>query len=145
LTSTDVLLDLEAPTKSRALHEIARFIATRHSLDETDIHACLAERETVGSTGLGFGIAIPHARVKGLSRPIAAFVRLKSPIDFGAPDDKPVSDVLVLLVPPEVTDEHLQLLAAIAEMFSDREFREGLRARTDPAAVHTLLAGRVEP
>ena len=145
LTPLDVLLDLDAPTKSRALHEAARFIATRHGLNKTDIHSSLAAREKVGSTGLGFGIAIPHARVSGLSRPIAAFVRMKSPIDFGAPDEKPVSDMLVLLVPPEVADEHLQLLAGVAEMFSDRNLRERLRTRADAAAVHALLAGQAEP
>jgi PTS system nitrogen regulatory IIA component len=145
LTPADVLLDLDAPTKSRALYEAARFIATRHGLNEADIHASLSAREKVGSTGLGFGIAIPHARVKGLPHPIAAFVRMKSAIDFGAPDDKPVSDMLVLLVPPAVADEYLQLLAGVAEMFSDREFRERLRTRADAAALHALLAGQAEP
>lgn len=142
LTPADVLLGVDALTKERAFEEIARFIAKRHRLLEAEVRASLIEREKIGSTGLGFGIAIPHARVKGLDRPIAAFVRTKYPIAFGAPDDKPVSDMLVLLVPPEVADEHLHLLAEVAEMFADRTLRERLRTRVDAAAVHALLAGR---
>jgi PTS system nitrogen regulatory IIA component len=143
LIPADVFLGVDASTKDRAFEEIARFIAGRHALPEADVLACLVEREKIGSTGLGFGVAIPHARVKGLSRPIAAFVRTKFPIPFGAPDDKPVSNMLVLLVPPEVADEHLQLLAEVAEMFADRKLRENLRACSHAAAVHALIAGTV--
>jgi PTS system nitrogen regulatory IIA component len=145
LTPADVLLDVDAPTKRRALREIARFVAGRHGLIEADVHASLVEREEIGSTGLGFGIAIPHARVTGLSLPVAGFLRTKAPIEFGAPDDKPVSEMLVLLVPPQAADEHLQLLAEVAEMFSDRKLRESLRTRVDAAAVHALLAGIEAP
>ena len=141
MTPADVLLGLEAATKERAFEHIARFIALRHGLCAASVHASLVEREKIGSTALGFGIAIPHARIKGLSRPIAAFVRTKFPLWFGAPDDKPVSDMLVLLVPQEVTDEHLQLLATAAQMFSDRGFRESLRVGADAAAVHSAFAG----
>lgn len=142
LTPADVLLALDVMTKERAFEEIARFIARRNGLPEETVHSSLVEREKIGSTGLGFGIAIPHARVKGLDRPIAAFVRTKYPIAFGAPDDKPVSDMLVLLVPPEVADEHLHLLAQIAETFSDRMLRENLRTCADAASVHALLRGQ---
>jgi len=141
LTPADVFLGLEAATKERAFEHIARFIALRHGLSAASVQASLVERERIGSTGLGFGIAIPHARIKGLSRPIATFVRTKIPLAFGAPDDKPVSDMLVLLVPQEVTDAHLQLLATAAQMFSDRGFRENLRGSADPAAVHSAFAG----
>jgi len=142
LSLQDVLLDLDALTKERALEEVARFIARRQGLREADVHSSLVEREKVGSTALGFGVAIPHARVTGLSRPVAAFVRTKSPIPFGAPDDKPVSDLLVLLVPSEAADEHLQLLAEVAEMLSDRKLRDSLRTRVEADAVHALLTGR---
>jgi PTS system nitrogen regulatory IIA component len=141
LTPADVLLGVDASTKERAFEEIARFIAGRHGLPEAEVHARLVDREKIGSTGLGFGIAIPHARIKGLGRPIATFVRTKFPIPFGAPDDKPVSDMLVLLVPPELADEHLHLLAEVAEMFADRNLRENLRTRAEAAAVHALIAG----
>jgi PTS system nitrogen regulatory IIA component len=139
LTPADVLVALDVRTKDRALQEIARFIASRHGLSESDVHASLVERERVGSTALGFGIAIPHARLKGLLHPVAAFLRTKDPIPFNAPDDRLVSDLFVLLLPEDVADEHLQLLAAIAEMFSDRRFRDDLRRRVDAMGVHAML------
>ena len=104
LTPDDILLDLDVPTKERAMEELARFIGARHGLLDRDVHAGLVEREKIGSTALGLGIAIPHARVKGLSHAIAAFVRMKWAILFDAPDGKPVSDMLVLLVPRHATD-----------------------------------------
>jgi len=139
LTPSDVVLDVDVSTKERALEEAARFLAGRHGLLWADVRTSLLEREKIGSTALGFGIAIPHARVRGLLRPIAAFLRTKIPIPFGAPDDRPVSEMLVLLVPPQAADEHLELLAAVAETFSEKQFREGLRAQSDPARVHAVL------
>jgi len=142
LTPSDVALDVDASTKERALEEAARFLAERHGLPGTDIHANLLEREKIGSTALGFGIAIPHARVQGLLSPVAAFLRTRDPIPFGAPDDRPVREMLVLLVPPQAADEHLELLAEVAEMFSEKQLRERLRLQSDPARVHALLTTR---
>ena len=144
LRPADVLLGVDASTKERALEHIARFIEQRHGFPAASVHARLSEREKIGSTGLGFGIAIPHARIRGLLRPIAAFVRTKLALPFDAPDDKPVSDMLVLLVPQEVADEHLQLLATAALMFSNRGFRETLRASSDAVSVHAAFAGALE-
>jgi len=142
LTPSDVVLDVDASTKERALEEAARFLAGRHRLLEADVRTSLLEREKIGSTALGFGIAIPHARARGLSRPIAAFLRSRFPIPFGAPDDRLVSEMLVLLVPLQASDEHLQLLAEVAEMFSEKQLRERLRVQSDPARVHALLTTR---
>ena len=140
LTPDDILLDLDVPTKERAMEELARFIGARHGLLDRDVHAGLVERERIGSTALGLGVAIPHARVKGLSHAIAAFVRMKWAILFDAPDGKPVSDILVLLVPWHATEEHLLLLAQAAEMFCDTSFREDLRACVETAEVHAAFA-----
>ena len=139
LTPDDILLDLDVPTKGRAIEEVARFIGARHGLLDRDVHARLVEREEVGSTALGLGVAIPHARVKGLSHAIAAFVRMKWAILFDAPDGKPVSDMLVLLVPRQATDTHLLLLAQAAEMFCDNAFRERLRKCVDGAEIHAAI------
>ena len=139
LTPADIVLDLDVATKKRAFDEIARFVSTRHALLAEDVRASLVEREKIGSTALGHGIAIPHARAPGLSRPVAAFVRLKISIPFDAPDGKPVGDMLVLLVPEDATDAHLQLLAEVAEMFCDRPFRERLRACGHATEVHAVL------
>lgn len=140
LSRSDILLDLDVPTKGRALENISRFIAARHGLVGDEVYASLFEREDVGSTALGQGFAIPHARVPGLSQPIAAFVRTEIPIAFDAPDGKPVSDMLVILVPHQATEAHLSLLAGAAAMFYDVPFRERLRACADAGAVHAAFA-----
>lgn len=139
LTPADIILDLDVPTKERALEFIARFVGVRHGLLDEEVYASLGEREKIGSTALGCGVAIPHARVKGISRPVAAFVRLKMPIPFDARDGKPVSDMLVLLVPQDATEAHLLLLAQVAEMFCAKSFREGLRACTQAAEIHAAF------
>ena len=90
------------------------------------VAASLTAREKLGSTGLGQGVAIPHGRIKGLKSARGAFVRLKHPVPFDAPDGKPVSQVFVLLVPEQATDLHLQLLSELAQMFSEKPFRERL-------------------
>ena len=88
----------------------------------------LSRREQVGSTGLGEGVAIPHTRVEDLSRIHLAYLRLNSPLPFDAPDGRPVSDVLIILVPKQATEEHLLILADVAQLFSDRQFRERLHS-----------------
>ena len=135
----DILLHLDVPTKERALEDISRFVAARHGLVAEKLYASLVEREKVGSTGLGQGLAIPHARVPGLSQVIAAFARTADAIPFDAPDGKPVSDLLVILVSRHATEAHLSLLAAAAEMFCNAAFRERLRACADAAAVHAAF------
>jgi len=100
----------------------------------------LFAREKLGSTGLGQGIAIPHGRIKGLARALGAFVRPRQPIPFDAPDGKPVGQIFVLLVPEHATEEHLQLLSELAEMFSERPFRDQLAAATDTGSLHNLFA-----
>jgi PTS system nitrogen regulatory IIA component len=85
-------------------------------------------------------VAIPHARVAGLARVRALYVRLKSPIQFDAPDDEPVSDVLVLLVPAPATDEHLSLLAEAMQLFSDQRFRTRLHACTEGKEIARLFS-----
>ncbi len=141
LAPADILLDLDVPTKNRAFEEISRFVGARHGLLDLDVYASLLEREKIGSTALGHGIAIPHARVKGLRDPIAAFVRPRMAIAFDAPDGKPVSDMVVLLVPQRATDRHLLLLAEVAEMFCDKSFRDDLRTCVQAAEVHAAFAG----
>ena len=100
----------------------------------------LAAREKLGSTGLGQGIAIPHGRIKGLTEAQGAFVRLRTPIAFDAPDGKPVAQVFVLLVPEHATEQHLQLLSELAQMFSEKAFRERLAAAADAQAIHDVFA-----
>src|SRR5574337_734686 len=100
----------------------------------------LFARERLGSTGLGQGIAIPHGRIKGLKEATGAFLRLATPVQFDAPDGKPVSMLFVLLVPEQANEQHLQLLSELAQMFSERHFREALSSAPDSAAIHDLFA-----
>ena len=95
---------------------------------------------TGGSTGVGNAFAIPHARITGITEPLTAYVRLKAPVDFAAPDRKRVSELFVILVPSEGADEaHLQLLALVAEAFADRAFRARLATASDPQDVRTTF------
>jgi PTS system nitrogen regulatory IIA component len=124
----NIVLDLDVPAKARLFESVGRLFAADGGLDAVAIAASLAAREKLGSTGLGQGIAIPHGRIKGLREARGAFVRLMNPVAFDAPDGKPVSQVFVLLVPEQATDLHLQLLSELAQMFSERAFRDKLAA-----------------
>ena len=99
----------------------------------------LVARERLGSTGLGEGCALPHARVPGLGRTLAAFLRLGRGVDFDSPDHEPVDLVFGLLVPEESTDEHLEILATIAHVFSDERVRSSIRSTDEPARIRDVL------
>jgi PTS system nitrogen regulatory IIA component len=118
---------------------VGDMLAGDQGLSRGQVLDSLVARERLGSTGLGQGIAIPHGRLKGLSEARGAFVRLATPIPFDSPDGKPVSQVFVLLVPEHATDRHLQLLSELAQMFSERSFRERLTAARTAGEVHALI------
>ncbi|MDR0249863.1 MAG: PTS sugar transporter subunit IIA [Burkholderiales bacterium] len=138
LTPTHVETDVAARNRSELFAEIGAMFA-REGLIAKPLIDALETREKLGSTALGQGAAIPHGRIKNLAQARAAFLRTKSPIDFGAPDKKPVDLFFVLLVPEHATEQHLQLLSELAQLVSDRVFRDSLRAATDDAAVFALL------
>ena len=140
LSSEDILLDLDVSTKKGVFEEVGRLFERRHGILQTEVVDRLDAREKLGSTGLGQGVALPHARIKNLTQAVAAFVRLKLPIAFDAPDAKPVWAMLILLVPEHATEEHLQILAEFAQMFGDSQFRERLRTCDDAASVHQLMS-----
>lgn len=125
--------NLEIASKKRLLETLGRLLAAHDPvLTEKAVFAHLLERERLGSTGLGHGIAMPHARMKGVEMAIGAFVRLKKGVDFSAVDDQPVDLAFGLLVPESANETHLQLLSRLAAMFSDPHLREQLR-RADSA------------
>jgi PTS system nitrogen regulatory IIA component len=140
LSPDRIRIDLDASTRSRAFEEVGQICTVDAGLDATLIVESLDAREKLGSTGLGQGIAFPHARVKGLRLPLASFIRLRPPISFDAPDGKPVSELLVLLVPEQATEAHLELLADAAQMFRDRRFRDYLRNQSDATGVYRTFA-----
>src|SRR5436190_23044493 len=140
LAPSNIALDIDADSKPRLFEEAGALFERSSGLARSITSSSLAAREKLGSTGLGQGIAIPHGRIKGLTKATGAFIRLARPIAFDAPDGKPVAQVFVLLVPEHATEEHLQLLSELAQMFSDRGFRERLAAAGDAAAVHRLFS-----
>jgi PTS system nitrogen regulatory IIA component len=144
LPAGNILLDLDAGSKTRLFEAVGALVEANHGLPRKVVVDSLLAREKLGSTGLGQGVAIPHGRIRGLTQAQGAFVRLKSPIPFDAPDGKPVAHVFVLLVPEQATEKHLQLLSELAQMFSETRFRESLAEPTDAAAMHAKFE-RWEP
>jgi PTS system nitrogen regulatory IIA component len=140
ITPERVACCMQTSSKKRVLEQLSQMLAEdQPNLSADEIFDSLVGRERLGSTGLGHGIAIPHGRMNGLKAPIGAFVRLESGIDFDAMDRQPVDLLFALLVPQESTSEHLQLLAQLAQMFSDAAFSGQLRASQDSQALYQLL------
>jgi PTS system nitrogen regulatory IIA component len=139
LTPECVLLDSESASKKRVFERVGLLFENTQQIARSQVFDSLFAREKLGSTGLGQGVAIPHGRVKGLRDAVAAFVKMQNPIPFDAPDGLPVTFIFVLLVPERATDIHLQLLGELAQMFSDKNFRDKLQATDDPAAIHKLF------
>ena len=141
-----VMVRQQVSSKKRALELVSGQIASAQpSLVETEVFDCLIARERLGSTGIGHGIAIPHGRLKAVESPIAAFAALSKGVDFDALDARPVDLICALVVPAESTEEHLQLLASLAELFSDEGLRERLRKAATAMEAYALLAGEVIP
>jgi len=126
ISSADILLNIDVSSKEQVLEEIARHMERVHGLPFTSVVTGLARREQVGTTGLGHGFAIPHARVRNLDRIYVSYLRPTLSIPFDALDGQPVSDILVVLVPKEATEEHLRILADASNLFSTPHFREQL-------------------
>ena len=140
LAVDNVRLDFEASDPTQVLQQIAAPLAARHGLSRNAVLESLTAREHLGSTGVGHGVAIPHARMNQCAMAAGAFVRTKAAIPFDAPDGRPVSVFLGLIVPNKANQRHLQLLATAAGMFSDKGYREKLKASTDPEAAVRLLS-----
>lgn len=137
LQPEDILVDVPLRDATDALQAIASAISARHALDADVVLRALSRREQAGSTGLGGGFAIPHARIAGIDRPLTLLLRARQPIRFKAPDGEPVSVLLAILVPEGGNkDEHLQLLALVAELFS----RPGFRTRIDQGVDRPAIA-----
>jgi PTS system nitrogen regulatory IIA component len=140
LPPSNVLLDLSASSKKRVFEQAGLMFENNHGIARATVFDSLFARERLGSTGLGQGVAIPHGRIKGLKEAVAAFVRLAEPVPFDAPDGRPVKLLVFLLVPEQATQQHLDILSELAQMLSDKTFRENLQLVSEPSAVHTMLA-----
>ena len=140
LTIGDVQVEVDASSKAQLFEQVGALFESRYAIDHGKVVDHLIARERLGSTGLGHGVAIPHARIKGLKTPLAAVLRLRVPIAFDAPDQEPVGLFVFLLVPEAATQQHLEILAEIAAMLSDRVLRDRLASATDAAALHAAIA-----
>jgi nitrogen PTS system EIIA component len=141
LPQNNVVLDLEVSSKKRAFEQAGLLFENNNGIARSTVSDNLFARERLGSTGLGHGVAVPHGRIKGLKAPLAAFVRLAEPIPFESPDGEPVKLLIFLLIPDHVTQQHLEILSEIAEMFSNDAFRTLLTDEKDAAAVHARILG----
>jgi PTS system nitrogen regulatory IIA component len=141
LTPDAVVAGLGVANK-KSLFQVLGTIAERvHGLDARDVATRLTEREKLGSTGFGGGIAIPHGRIEGLSQVTGVFVRLDKQVDFAAVDDLPVDLVFMLLSPAGAGAEHLKALARVSRRLRDRGLAAKLRGAGSPDALYALLAG----
>ena len=142
LTSDRVQPDSGSQSKKAALETVAGLLASAEpGLSATEVFNSLVAREKLGSTGLGHGVALPHGRRKTGDATLGAFLRLSRGIDYDAIDRQPVDLLFALLVPENSTEEHLQVLATLAERFSNPELLQKLRSGTDAAELYRLLAG----
>ena len=137
LIPSRALCALEGGSKKRILEIASQHIAEQLSeLTAEDIFSGLINRERLGSTGIGEGVAIPHCRLAGCTQPIGFLIQLANPIDFDAIDGNPVDLLFVLLVPEEACEEHLQTLGNLAELFSQPAFRDALRSALSDQALY---------
>jgi len=139
LPPSNVIIDLDVASKKRVFEQAGLLFENTFQIARSHVFESLFAREKLGSTGLGQGVAIPHGRIKGLREAVAALVRMKEAIPFDAPDGQPVNIACILLVPEKATDQHLQILSELAQMFSDKKFRESILNSKDAEEIHKLI------
>jgi PTS system nitrogen regulatory IIA component len=133
--------DMVAPNKKALLHQLATAAARLTGIEARRILTALSDRERLGSTGFGGGVAIPHGKIEGLGRVTGYFARLASPIDFQSVDGMPVDLVFLLLSPPDAGADHLKALASVSRTLRDRQTVAKLRGARSKDAIFALLAG----
>ena len=139
LSPDAVLSHVKVASKKQLLQELARHAAELTHIPERRIYETLSEREKLGSTGMGHGIAIPHGRVATIEKITGLFARLDHPVDFDATDDLPVDLVFLLLAPEGAGADHLKALARVSRLLRSPSVCEKLRAASQPAALYALL------
>ncbi|GLS81710.1 PTS sugar transporter subunit IIA [Paracoccus marinus] len=130
----------QVSSKKRLFQDVAELAQTVYRVDAVRTFDALQERESLGPTGVGNGVALPHARLHGLDKVVALFFRLEKPMDFDAVDKLPVDLVFALLAPQSSGVDHLKALALVSRTLRDADLRAKLRANDDPVALHAVLA-----
>lgn len=132
--------DVDSHSKKAALETLSAMISGADpDLSRSEVFDSLLARERLGSTGLGQGVALPHGRLKSTNHTLGAFIRLQSGIDFDAIDHEPVDLLFALTVPEDSTEEHLQILSRLAELFSQPNFLDRLRSEGSSSGIFSLL------
>jgi PTS system nitrogen regulatory IIA component len=141
LSADSIEAALAASNKKGLFQQLGLAAARRTGLGTKEIVAALTEREKIGSTGFGGGVAIPHAKIEGLPRVFGYFARLPAPIDFHSVDGLPVDLVFLILSPPDAGAEHLKALAGVSRVLRDRNTVAKLRGARSRDAIFALLVG----
>lgn len=136
-----VAVDLGASSRKQALQAMSDIAADLTGLAPRDIFDAVLQRERLGSTGVGQGVAIPHARLPGVDEVVGVFARLRSPVDFESIDGRPADLIFMLIAPEDAGAEHLKALARVSRLLRREDVRQRLRAAPDADAVHAVLAG----
>ncbi len=144
LSMEDIVLDLDVLSVAQLFDAVDKHMSVTMDIPTGPIALHLRNRERIGSTGLGKGVAVPHARVKNLSDARLGYFRLKTPIDFSSEDKIPVSDVFVLLVPEQANERHLEILASLCSQMASEQFRTRLHACESANDVAVLFAAGIQ-
>lgn len=139
VTREAVIPSLQASSKKQVLQDLARKAAQQTGIDAREIFDALQQRERLGSTGFGSGIAIPHVKLRNVDRTLCLFARLVTPVDFEAMDGEPVDLIFLLLSPEHASGDHLKTLARISRLVREPARIESLRTARDAAAIHAIL------
>lgn len=140
LLATDlVFADFKASSKKQVLQSLSRRWAAAHNIDDRLAFDKLLERERLGSTGVGRGVAIPHARIEGLENITGVFARLSTPVDFDAVDDIPIDLVFMLFAPEDAGADHLKALARVSRLLRDSTICDKFRQTTDDSALYAMV------
>lgn len=139
LSEENVFPDVEVATKRQLFEMIAKKVANSEDLDKNQIFEALWERENLGSTGYGNGVAVPHARISGLNKVFAVFLRLNKGIDFDAHDDKEVDLLAVIISPEQSGEDHLQALAAFSGVLRNTDACKKIRQAKTAHEIYSIL------
>jgi len=139
LSPQTIFIDTDISSKKKLLQLIANIVADRTQLSESSIYNNLLNRERLGSTGLGQGFAVPHARLNDLDKTMACFFRLKEAVNFEAPDNRPVDLIFTIIIPEEATEEHLLILSSLARIFSREEICDAIRNAANKDEIAQII------
>ena len=137
-----LVLDAAPSSKRQLFQDLAALVERQTGVDQTAVLAALVQREKLGTTGIGEGVAVPHARLAGLPGLLGFFVRLAKPVDYDSLDEAPVDLVFLIVAPEDENAEQLKALAKIARLLRDPTLTARLRREGDPARVYDLISGR---